>query len=197
MLDEAMLLPPIDLTLSGEALESTSVLVMIPVPRGRLRTLQATLTSISRTLPAAAPNAITRSHPLDVLRLRLPPRIPIVPLPNPEELAEQAWREALARFVREHTGGRSIEQMKLPLGIVATDLDSGEPILFQRGDLALFDRYYAGWFMLALLQEMGVEFVTLLHQLREADFNQPSNPRRIALLLEKVKRLQSVRREGQ
>lgn len=42
--------------------------------------------------------------------------------------------EALARFVRENTGGRSIEQMKLPLGIVATDLDSGQPILFQRGD---------------------------------------------------------------
>ncbi|MDE2371023.1 MAG: patatin-like phospholipase family protein [Burkholderiales bacterium] len=42
--------------------------------------------------------------------------------------------EALARFVREQTGGRLIEQMKLPLGIVATDLDSGAPILFQRGD---------------------------------------------------------------
>ena len=42
--------------------------------------------------------------------------------------------EALARYVREHTGGRSIEQMRLLLGIVATDLDSGEPILFQRGD---------------------------------------------------------------
>ena len=42
--------------------------------------------------------------------------------------------EALARYVRDHTGGRSIEQMRMPLGIVATDLDSGEPILFQRGD---------------------------------------------------------------
>lgn len=42
--------------------------------------------------------------------------------------------EALARFVREHTGGRPIEQLPLPLGIVATDLDSGAPILFQRGD---------------------------------------------------------------
>ncbi len=41
---------------------------------------------------------------------------------------------ALARYVREQTGGRSIEQMKLPLGIVATDLDSGQAILFQRGD---------------------------------------------------------------
>jgi NTE family protein len=42
--------------------------------------------------------------------------------------------EALARYVREHTGGRTIEQMRLPLGIVATDLDSGQAILFQRGD---------------------------------------------------------------
>ncbi|MDP1901909.1 MAG: patatin-like phospholipase family protein [Rubrivivax sp.] len=42
--------------------------------------------------------------------------------------------EALARYAREQTGGRSIEQMKMPLGIVATDLDSGAPILFQRGD---------------------------------------------------------------
>ena len=42
--------------------------------------------------------------------------------------------EALARWVREHTGGRRIEQMKLPLGIVATDLDSGEGIVFRVGD---------------------------------------------------------------
>ena len=42
--------------------------------------------------------------------------------------------EALARYVREQTGNRTIEQMRLPLGIVATDLDSGEAILFQRGD---------------------------------------------------------------
>ena len=42
--------------------------------------------------------------------------------------------DALARYVRDQTAGRTIEQMKLPLGIVATDLDSGMPILFQRGD---------------------------------------------------------------
>ena len=42
--------------------------------------------------------------------------------------------EALAKYVRDNTGGRPIEQMRLPLGIVATDLDSGQPILFQRGD---------------------------------------------------------------
>ncbi|MEO7055822.1 MAG: patatin-like phospholipase family protein [Caldimonas sp.] len=42
--------------------------------------------------------------------------------------------EALARFVRDKTGNRNIEQMRVPLGIAATDLDSGQAILFQRGD---------------------------------------------------------------
>ena len=42
--------------------------------------------------------------------------------------------DALARYVREQTGGQAIEQMKLRLGIVATDLDSGTGILFERGD---------------------------------------------------------------
>ena len=42
--------------------------------------------------------------------------------------------EALAKFVRDKTGHRNIEQMRIPLGIAATDLDSGSGILFQRGD---------------------------------------------------------------
>jgi NTE family protein len=45
--------------------------------------------------------------------------------------------DALARYVRAQTGGLAIEQMKLPLGIVATDLADGQPILFQRGDAGL------------------------------------------------------------
>ncbi|MEO8123359.1 MAG: patatin-like phospholipase family protein [Burkholderiales bacterium] len=45
--------------------------------------------------------------------------------------------EALARFVREQTGGLTIEKMRMPLGIVATDLDSGNAILFQRGDTGI------------------------------------------------------------
>jgi NTE family protein len=42
--------------------------------------------------------------------------------------------EALAQFVRQHTRGQSVEGMAMPLGIVATDLGSGLPILFERGD---------------------------------------------------------------
>lgn len=39
-----------------------------------------------------------------------------------------------------------------------------------RGDIVLGDRYFGGWFMLALLQELGVDYVSRLHQLRKADF---------------------------
>ena len=44
--------------------------------------------------------------------------------------------DALARFVRSQVGGRLIEDMPLPLGILATDLNSGQGVLFQRGDTA-------------------------------------------------------------
>ncbi len=42
--------------------------------------------------------------------------------------------DALARYVNAQVASRSIESMPLPLGIVATDLNSGEAVLFQRGD---------------------------------------------------------------
>ena len=42
--------------------------------------------------------------------------------------------EALARYVNTHVSSKLIEQMPLPLGIVATDLNSGAGVLFQRGD---------------------------------------------------------------
>lgn len=38
------------------------------------------------------------------------------------------------------------------------------------GDVLLGDRYYCGWFLLALLQALGVDFVVRLHQRRRADF---------------------------
>ena len=44
--------------------------------------------------------------------------------------------EALARYVGAQVNGRLIENMSLPLGIVATDLNSGQGMLFQRGDTA-------------------------------------------------------------
>jgi NTE family protein len=42
--------------------------------------------------------------------------------------------EALARYVNTQVSSRLIENMPLQLGIVATDLNSGQSMLFQRGD---------------------------------------------------------------
>ena len=42
--------------------------------------------------------------------------------------------DALAKYVNVQVGGRLIESFSLPLGIVATDLKSGQSMLFQRGD---------------------------------------------------------------
>lgn len=42
--------------------------------------------------------------------------------------------EALGRYVNQLVGQKLIEQMALPLGIVATDLQSGNAIVFRRGD---------------------------------------------------------------
>jgi hypothetical protein len=41
---------------------------------------------------------------------------------------------------------------------------------FEPGDIVLGDRYYGGWFDLALWQQRGVDVVVRLHQLRRVDF---------------------------
>lgn len=95
LLEESILLPPIDLTLSGESLESTSVLALIPVPRARMRYVTAGLSSAFRLLKSAAPALLARRHPLEVLRgLRTPP-VAAAPVAS-ESLADAAWRQALA-----------------------------------------------------------------------------------------------------
>ena len=55
--------------------------------------------------------------------------------------------------------------------------ETGETALFREllplllaGDLVVSDRYYSGWFTIALSQERGVDVVTRLHQQRTADF---------------------------
>ena len=64
---------------------------------------------------------------------------------NMEEVAITDWMlpifgrgmfrgEALGRYVNDLVAGRLIENMAIPLGIVATDLNSGQAVLFRRGD---------------------------------------------------------------
>jgi putative transposase len=55
--------------------------------------------------------------------------------------------------------------------------ETGEPALLRQllarfgpGDVLLADRYYCSYFLIALLQELGVGFVARLHQRRRCDF---------------------------
>jgi hypothetical protein len=99
LLEESLLLPPIDLTLDGEELESVSVLVLIPVERHRIRALKAELTApettsnpLTRTLRTAAPGLVAKRRPLEAL-IRLP-RLPVL-LPAPERIIDGVWRREL------------------------------------------------------------------------------------------------------
>jgi NTE family protein len=44
--------------------------------------------------------------------------------------------DGLAKYVASVTGGKRIEDLAMPLGIVATDLHTGLGVLFQKGDIA-------------------------------------------------------------
>jgi NTE family protein len=44
--------------------------------------------------------------------------------------------EALGRYINSQLNGLRIEDVKMPLGIVATDLQTGDGILFRRGDIS-------------------------------------------------------------
>lgn len=112
LLDESLILPPIDLQLSGEELDATAVMVLIPVHRQRLQQLQSALADaqrqglsvgLTRKLAAIAPGLLSKRRPIETLRsLRLPPitaplvpPAPIVPV-NPQELIDAEWRKALS-----------------------------------------------------------------------------------------------------
>ena len=45
--------------------------------------------------------------------------------------------EALARYANRQVNGRLLQDMPIPLGILATDLSSGQGVLFQRGDTGM------------------------------------------------------------
>lgn len=43
--------------------------------------------------------------------------------------------QALARYVNQQVGGKLLQDLPLPVGVVATDLKTGEGIVFRRGDV--------------------------------------------------------------
>lgn len=98
LLEESLLLPPIDLTLAGEQQESTSVTILIPVPRENVRQLKQSLTTLRRTLRAAAPGLVAKRRPFEALSALKLTRLPLVAAAAAEVVdADSEWRRALGR----------------------------------------------------------------------------------------------------
>lgn len=82
LLEESMVLPPIDLTAPEEVLEATSVLVLVPVERHRLPSVTGSLPlePIELAAPVSAKGSRLRpAEMLDVVRARLPGYVKSLP----------------------------------------------------------------------------------------------------------------------
>jgi hypothetical protein len=96
LIEDALTLPPIDLTLPSEALDSSAVAILAPVPRNEWRAVSARLTTRVRPLRPAALNLVAQRRPLEML-LRLRPLVPILALPDPADPSDAEWQR-LARL---------------------------------------------------------------------------------------------------
>jgi hypothetical protein len=96
LVEDSMLLPPLDLTLTGEAQESTSVMVLMPVPRYQFRRLSQSLPTLTRELPPAQPGMIAKRKPITALNQLLLRRA--VTLIQPEVAsADSLWRAEISK----------------------------------------------------------------------------------------------------
>lgn len=101
LVEESMLLPPIELTAAEATLETTSVLILVPVQRHQYASLARALTSRPVVLKSSV--TLTRTHlkPIDLVR-GLRTKLPVFAQPAVQpmvDLSEATWRSLVA----EHT----------------------------------------------------------------------------------------------
>lgn len=103
LVEDALALQPLDLTLPGQALDSTAVLILAPVPRAQWRAVTRVLASVSRAVKPAAPNLMAQRRPLEVLQ-RLRVAQPAVAAPDASNPSDAQWQALAAQknlwFVR-------------------------------------------------------------------------------------------------
>ncbi len=91
LVEESLALPPLDLAGDADALDSSAVLIVAPVPRSEWRRVVSTLTTQKRVMKPAAPNQIAARRPLEILQgLRLP-RLALPEL-DPSSPSDAEWQ---------------------------------------------------------------------------------------------------------
>ncbi len=96
LVEESLALPPFDLTAAEETLESSSVLVLAPVPREEWLSVLARLETLTRAVRPAAPNRVAARRPLEILQMLRVPTPAAVPL-DPTSPSDAEWQR-LARL---------------------------------------------------------------------------------------------------
>lgn len=91
LVEEALALQPIDLSVSAESLNSTAVLVLAPVPRHEWRAVMARLESVTRVVKPAAPNLLAQQKPFELLQKLRVPR-PSLGTLNPGNPSDAEWQ---------------------------------------------------------------------------------------------------------
>jgi hypothetical protein len=99
LVEEALSLPPIDLEAPSATLESTSILLLAPIPRNEWRAVSSRLTTRTRTLRPAAINLVATRKPLEILQQLRIPRLPLPIDSSDPANAEWARLAALAGFM--------------------------------------------------------------------------------------------------
>jgi len=144
LVEESLLLPPIDLTMTNEALDSIGVLVLMPVNRQQFQQLQGTLRSLTRSLPAVAPGLVAKRTPLLSLQQIRLPRFPI-PIVNPQDLVDAEWRKALASsdllwFVRRRNLSYQATNVGFNVRIVTNEVITEQNLITTLNQAGLLNR---------------------------------------------------------
>jgi hypothetical protein len=154
LIEESLLLQPIDLALTGDEQASTSILILAPVKREHVRQLVARLTTLRAPLKRAAPGLVARRQPLELLRgLRTSAlSVPFLDAENREltpaalTIAEAAWREvlkdaALVWYVRQRNGNFKADALGTPVRVHADDMADERAVESRVRKFKLFTRY--------------------------------------------------------
>jgi hypothetical protein len=130
LVEESLLLPPIDLSLGADAQESTAVAILVPVPRQSLARQAARLRHrLQRATVTPALRLGAKRLPLDTMRLLASTRLSVaLPTPLPTvDPADAVWAELLsAQALLWYTRRRNLSLRPEIEGTVVAVVDADE-----------------------------------------------------------------------